>query len=97
MKAAYDAKKAAKEGNKLRMTQRNALAKEGEPLINLLIYFSTPFNFFSQLRQPFRPPVELFIKAKAAFEAKKAAQEENKLIMKQRRALAKVGELPLQY
>ena len=47
VKAAYDAKKAAKEGNKSRMTQRNALAKEGEPFINLLIYFSTPFNLFS--------------------------------------------------
>ena len=45
-KAPFEAKKAAKKENKLRMTQRNALAKEGEPFINLLIYFSTPFNFF---------------------------------------------------
>ena len=37
------------------------------------------------------------IKAKAAFDAKKAAQEENKLRIKQRRALAKEGGLPLQY
>jgi hypothetical protein len=40
------AKKAAEETKKLRMKQRNALAKEGEAFINLLIYFSTPFNFF---------------------------------------------------
>jgi hypothetical protein len=31
------------------MKQRHSLAKEGEPFINLLIYFSTPFNLFSQL------------------------------------------------
>ena len=37
------------------------------------------------------------IKSKAAFDAKKAAQEENKLRMGQRYALAKERELPLQY
>jgi hypothetical protein len=47
VKAAYDAKKAAKEGKKLRKRQQRALAKEGEPFINLLIYFSTLFIFFS--------------------------------------------------
>jgi hypothetical protein len=47
VKAAYDAKKAAKEGKKLRKKQHRAVAKEGEPFINLLIYFSTPFNLFS--------------------------------------------------
>ena len=33
----------------MRMKQRYALAKDGEPFINLLIYFSTPFNLFSLL------------------------------------------------
>ena len=37
------------------------------------------------------------IKSKLAFDAKKAAEEANKLRMKQRRAQAKEGELPLQY
>ena len=37
------------------------------------------------------------IKSKAAFDANKAAQEENKLRMKQRHALAKEREPPLQY
>ena len=37
------------------------------------------------------------IKSKTAFDAKKAAQEENKLRMEQRYALAKERELPLQY
>ena len=37
------------------------------------------------------------IKSKAAFDAKKAAQEENKLRMKQHRAPAKERELLLQY
>ena len=54
------AKKAAKEENKLRMKQLHALAKEGEPFINLLIYFSTPFNLFLQPRQPFRPLLSSF-------------------------------------
>ena len=43
------AKKAAKEAEKVRIQQKNLRAKEGEPFINLLIYFSTPFNLFSQL------------------------------------------------
>ena len=59
----------------MRMKQLHALAKEGEPFINLLIYFSTPFNFFFLAAAAFSPPVELFLKAKAAFEAKKATKE----------------------
>ena len=59
-KAAFEANRAAKEETKLRMKQRHALAKEGEPFINLLIYFSIPFNLFSQPRLPFHPPVVLF-------------------------------------
>jgi hypothetical protein len=47
VKAAFDAKKAAEEKKKSRRKQQHALAKEGEPFINLLIYFSTQFNFFS--------------------------------------------------
>ena len=42
--------KAGREGNqgggKMRKQQCRALAKEGEPFINLLIYFSTPFYLF---------------------------------------------------
>ena len=55
-----------------------------------------PFNLFSQLRQLFYAQ-DKRIKSKAAFDAKKAAQEGNKLRMNQRRARAKEGELPLQY
>jgi hypothetical protein len=60
-KAAFDAKKAAKEEKKLNLKQRRALAKEGEPFINLLIYFSTPFNLVLQSRQPFRPLLSFFV------------------------------------
>jgi hypothetical protein len=64
----------------------------------LIYYFILALHlFFFLAAAAFSPPVELFIKAKAAFEAKKAAKEENKLRMKQRHALAKERELPLQY